>query len=130
MRIEFVPSSAVPVSVIAHAGAPVSVAVPSASHEMVLPDSVPDAVPATFRLPAHVALNEPLALVAVCSVGFHLKSTHVEGEGITPLDAEAHVPMRALMVAVPLVGPVTVDLCSNPTHPAAASATATTIAKA
>src|SRR6185436_1342949 len=124
MRIEFVPSSAVPVSVIAHAGAPVSVAVPSAPHVIVLPDSVPDAVPATFSPPA------PVALVAVCSVGFHLKSTHVEGEGITPLDAEAHVPMRALMVAVPLVGAVTVDLCSNPTHPAAASATATTIAKA
>src|SRR3954463_9603437 len=98
MRIEFVPSSAVPVSVIAQGLPPVSVAVPFAAHMIVLPVSVPDAAPATFSPPARVALNEPIALVAVCCVGFHLKSTQVDGEGMMLLDADAHVPMSALTV--------------------------------
>src|SRR3954470_5929959 len=128
MRIEFAPSSAVPVNVIAHGvELPGSVAVPFAPHATVVPVSVPDAVPATLRPPAHVALNEPLAVVAVCSVGCHWKSTHVDGDGIAPPDVEAHVPISASAVEV---GPVTDDSCSKPTQPAAAIATATTIAKA
>ena len=85
------------------------------------PLSTPCAVPATFRSPAQVALNEPLALVAVCSVGFHLKSEQLETAGIT-LDADAQVPINALTPAE--VGLVVVLVCSKPAQPAAATATA------
>ena len=90
---------------------------------MTVPLSVPCAVPDTFRSPAHVALNDPLALVAVSSVGFHLKSEQVEAEGIT-LDADAQVPINALTPAA--LGPVVVLVCSKPAQPAAATATANT----
>jgi hypothetical protein len=80
-------------------------------------------VPATFRLPAQVALNVPLALVAVCSVAFHLKSEHVDAEGIT-LDAETQLPISALTPAA--LGLVVVVECSKPAQPAAATARATT----
>ena len=94
-----------------------------AVHVIVLPVSVPDAVPATFRLPAQVALNEPFAVVAVCSVAFHLKSVQVEPAGIT-LDAVAEVqdPIRALTPDE--VGAVVVLVCSKLVQPATATQTA------
>jgi hypothetical protein len=90
---------------------------------------VPDAVPETFRSPAQVALNEPFAVVAVCSVAFHLKSTHVDMVGI-PLaaaEADAHVPIRAA-TPVPL-GLVVVLVCSKLVQPATATETATAQAR-
>src|SRR6476646_6908922 len=108
--MEFTPSSAVPFKVIAQLGSDGAVAFPAALHVMVEPLSVPSAVPASFKSPAHVALNEPFADVGVSSVAFHLKSAHDEADGITPAVADAHVPMRAATV-VPL-GPVTVVLFS------------------
>jgi hypothetical protein len=83
---------------------------------------VPCAVPETFKSPAQVALNEPFALVAVCSVAFHLKSEQVDGEGIT-LDADAQLPINALTAAVGLVVVLT---CSKLVQPEAATARANT----
>ena len=124
-RIESMPSSAVPVSVMAHEGSPGAVAVPLALHAITEPLRVPWAVPATFRSPAQVALNDPLAEDAVCSVTFHLKSVHVDGDGMTldAVDAEAQLPISAATPAV--VGPVVVLECSKPAQPAAAAAAAT-----
>lgn len=64
--IESVPSVAVPVKLIAQEVRPGAVAFPSALHLMV-PEEVkaPCAVPVSFNSFAHVALNEPLAEVAV-----------------------------------------------------------------
>jgi hypothetical protein len=60
-----------------------------------------------------------LALVAVCSVAFHLKSEQLATEGIT-LDAEAQVPIKALTPVA--LGLVVVLVCSKPAQPAAATA--------
>src|SRR5687767_2126897 len=90
---------------------------------MTVPLSVPWAVPATFRSPAQLALNEPFAFVAVCSVGVHLKSEQLETEGIT-LEADAHVPINALTPAA--VGLVVVLTRSKLVQPAAATASANT----
>ena len=68
------PISAVPLSVMGHAGSPGTDAVAAAFHATVDPDKVPLAVPATFKPPAHVALNVPLAVLPVSCVTFHLKS--------------------------------------------------------
>jgi hypothetical protein len=82
--------------------------------------NVPSAVPLTFRSPAHVAPNEPLALVAVWSVTFHLKSVQLLAVGM--MFDEDQFPASALM---PLAeGPVRVLFRSYPKQPAAASATA------
>ena len=116
MRIEFAPSSAVPVSVIAHNGTAGACDTPVADQLITVPLSVPCAVPATFRSPAQLALNEPFALVAVCSVGDHLKSEQLATGGIA-LDADAHVPINALTPAA--VGLVVVLVCSKPAQPAA-----------
>jgi hypothetical protein len=64
--MEFVPSSAVPVSVIEHGdtGRFVAVAVPLAFHATVVPLIVPDAVP-EYTIPLQLALNAPIAVVAV-----------------------------------------------------------------
>ena len=117
--MEFAPSSAVPVSMIGHdPSVPVIVPRPFAVQSIVVaPVSVPDAVPATFRPPAQVALNEPLAVVAVCSVAVHLKSVHVDAAGIAPADAvaEVHLPIKEV-TPVP-VGPVVVVLCSKLVQP-------------
>jgi hypothetical protein len=66
------------------------------------------AVPDTFKSPAHVALKDPLAELEVCSVGFHLKSVHVEGDGMTLAPLDAQFPISA-STAVEL-GPVMVVL--------------------
>jgi hypothetical protein len=73
--------------------------------------SVPDAVPATFRLPAQVALNDPMADVGVCCVGVHLKSVQLDGDGTTLLDTDCQVP-RSASRADAGVGPVLVCLLS------------------
>ena len=73
------------------------------------PFSVPVAVPATFRSPAHDALNEPFAEVEVCSVAFHLKSVHEAVAGITLADADVQLPISALTPAVVGLGIVVFD---------------------
>ena len=80
-------------------------------------------MPEAFRSPAHAALNDPFALVAVNSVAFHLKSEQLEAEGIA-LDADAQVPINALTPAA--LGPVVVLERSKAAQPAAATATANT----
>ena len=107
---------------IAQLGKSPAVAVPLADHATVDPVSVPAAVPCTFSPPAQFALNEPFAVVDVCSVAFHLKSVHVEAAGIVLDVADAHVPMSA---ATPVeLGLVIVVLFSMPTQAADAAATA------
>ena len=115
--MESVPSSAVPVSVIAHDGTPGPVAFPDALHAIVDPLSDPSAVPVTSRLPAHVALNNPFAVVEVCSVTDHLKSVHEDGDGATL--ADAHDPISALTPGDE--GPVMELVCSKLVHAAAAT---------
>ena len=84
---------------------------------MVEPLNDPWAVPLTFRLFPHVALNEPFADEPVCSVTFHLKSVQDEADGTTLVDDQ--VPMSELMpVEDGLVGEVP---WSNPTQPTAAA---------
>jgi hypothetical protein len=80
-RIESTPSSAVPVSVMGHAGNPGTEAAAWAFHAIVEPARLPLAVPATLSPPAHVALNVPLALLPVCSVTLHLKFEQAPGVG-------------------------------------------------
>ena len=126
-RIEFTPSSAVPVSEIAHDGISAVTATPLACHATVVPVSVPDAVPDTFRPPAQVALNDPIADVGDCCVGVHLKSEQLEGEGATLAEAEVQEPTSASTVAVVELGMVV--LLSYPTHPLAATHTANAQAK-
>jgi hypothetical protein len=60
-----------------------------------------------------------LAVAAVCSVTFHLKSEQVEGVGTT-LDVETHVPINALTPVA--LGLVVVLVCSKPAQPMAATA--------
>src|SRR4051812_22983133 len=94
-----------------HDGRPAAVAVPAAPQVITEPLRVPCAVPSSFSCPAQVALNDPDALVADCSVTFHLKSVHVLAEGMRLV--EVHVPPSALR---PLeVGP-RLFLVSNSRH--------------
>jgi hypothetical protein len=74
--------------VIAQLGIVGDCAVPFALHAIAVPLSVPDAVPCSFKSPAHVALNDPLAVVPVCSLGFHLKSVQVVAVGTMAADAQ------------------------------------------
>jgi hypothetical protein len=108
---------------------PGAVAFAVADQLTTLPLNVPVAVPATFRSPAHDALNEPVADVAVCCVGFHLKSVQVDGEGMTLELTEAHVPIKA---ATPVAeGPVdVVVLLEYPTQPLTVTARHMAMAKA
>ena len=75
---------------------------------MVEPLIVPWAVPVSLRSLAQVALNEPLAVLPVCSVMFHLKSAQELGVGMR-LDevqlpsSEPPLPRRSRRRAVPLV---------------------------
>jgi hypothetical protein len=84
-------------------------------------------VPDTFRSPAHDALNEPFAELEVCSVGLHLKSVHVAGDGMTLAPAEAQLPIKAATPAA--VGAVEVVLLEYPTQPKAAEATHRIVAR-
>src|SRR3972149_8586598 len=82
-RIESAVSSAVPVRAIPQLVRPGAVAVPCALQAIVpVPVSEPWAVPATFRSPAHDALNDPLAVAGGCSVTLHLKSVHEAAAGM------------------------------------------------
>src|SRR5262245_7244022 len=101
--MESTPSSAVPESVIGHAGRFGTDAVACAFQVIVDPDSVPLAVPETFKSPAQVALNAPLAVFPVCCVTFHLKSLHAAAAG-TRLDDDQLPRSPATPV---LEGPVT-----------------------
>jgi hypothetical protein len=86
------------------AGSEAAVAVPAALHVIVAPLSVPSALPVSFRSPAHVALNEPFADDDVSSVGVHLKSVHVDDDGMAPDVADVQVPISAAIdVALGLV---------------------------
>jgi len=106
MRIEFAPSSAVPVSDTAHDGISGVVAIAWPLHVTVVPLSVPPAVPEAFRPPAQDAVNEPTAEVADCCVGVHVKSVQLEGEGMMLVDADFQVPTSASAVVVGLLGAV------------------------
>jgi hypothetical protein len=74
-----------------------------------------------------VALNDPIADVGDCCVGVHLKSVQLDGEGMMLADADVHVPTSASTDAD--VGLGVVVLLSYPTHPPAATQTASAQAK-
>lgn len=59
---------------------------------------IPCAVPVSLRSPAHVALNEPFADVAVCSLTFQTKSVHVLGVGMSEDDVQ--LPSSELLPAI------------------------------
>jgi len=69
----------------------------------------------SFKSPGQLALNDPLADDAVCSVTFHLKSEHVLGVGINVDDVQ--LPNNELLPAID--GSVSELLCSTPVQPAA-----------
>ena len=72
-------------------------------------------MPVNFRSPAQLALNDPFAVVAVCSVTFHLKSVQVLGVGINVDDVQ--LPSSELLPDA--LGSVDELRCSNPAHPVA-----------
>ena len=84
---------------------------------MTEPLSTPVAVPLSFSCPAQVALNEPFAEVAVCSVTFQLKSVQVFGDGIS--EVEDQLPASAPM---PVAVGSRLLLCSNSKQPVVVSA--------
>jgi len=89
---------------------------------IVVPFSVPAAVPDTLRPPAQLALNDPIADVGDCCVGVHLKSVQLDGAGMTLADVDCQVPTSAATVLS--VGLVTVVLLSYDTHAPAAAQSA------
>ncbi len=119
--IESVPSVAVPVSLMAQEVRPGAVALPSADQAMAeLEVNAPCATPVSFRSPGQVALNDPFAVVPVCSVTSHLNAVQVLGVGMRE-EAEAQLPIRALLP--PAEGEVGELVRSTPAQPAAAAAT-------
>jgi hypothetical protein len=104
-----------------HELTPGALALPTADQTIDEPLSDPCAIPLTFKSFAHVALNDPFAIVEVCSVTVHLKSVQEEADGATLV--EDHVPMSALRPDAD--GPVCVLVCSNPKQPAAIAAALT-----
>ena len=121
MRIESTCSSAVPLSETAQEVKPGAVALAVPLQAMVAEVvNAPCAVPLSFRSPAQLALKFPLALVAVCSVTFHLKSVHESGDGMRLPDDQ--LPRRAPLPAMP--GSVEALLCSKPTQPGVAKVAA------
>ena len=111
--------SAVPFSEIAQELSPGSAALPSADHSIPEPLRAPDAVPESFKTLAHVALNEPLAVVSVWLVTFQTKSVQALGEGMS--DEEVQSPASALS---PVEEGARLLLCSNSRHPDDAAAIA------
>ena len=113
-RIEFIPSSAVPVSVMAHDVICGVDPVACACQLIELPLSVPLAVPVKWRPPAHDAANDPAADVGDCCVGVQVKSVQLDADGMMPVDADFHVPTSESTAAdvVGLLG--TVVLLSYP----------------
>jgi hypothetical protein len=80
-------------------------AVPWACQVIVVPLSVPLAVPTACSPPAQVALKEPAAAVADCWLGVHVKSVQLDADGMMFVDADFHVPTSASAVgAAALVG--------------------------
>jgi hypothetical protein len=77
------------------------VPLPVAVHVMVSPDNVPVAVPVTVRLPAHVAVNVPVAPVADAEVIVHLKFEQVLVSTVSD-ETELHAPVRDPSVGVVL----------------------------
>jgi hypothetical protein len=76
--------------------------------------SAPSAVPVNFKSPGQLALNDPLADDAVCSVTFHLKSVQVLGVGMSVDDVQ--FPSSELLPAAE--GSVSELLCSRLVQPA------------
>ena len=114
--IESVLSVAEPESFIAHEVSPGALALPSAFQLITVGDArLPSATPVNFKSPGQLALNDPLADDAVCSVTFHLKSEHVLGVGINVDDVQ--LPNNELLPAID--GSVSELLCSTPVQPAA-----------
>jgi hypothetical protein len=109
IRIESTPSSAVPVSEIVQLVIPGAVALPLALQLITAVEFVanePCAVPDTCRSPAHVALKDPAAEVAVSCDAFHLKLVQDAGEGMMVDDDQ--LPDRAPMPVAE--GPVSLAL--------------------
>lgn len=75
--------------------------------------SLPSAMPESFRLPAQVALKDPLAVVAVCSLTDHLKSPQALGDGM--MFPEVHTPTNAVVPVA--AGPVMLLLRSKLKQP-------------
>jgi hypothetical protein len=124
--IESVPIAAVPVSVIAHEGKPGPVALPFALHSIVVGDlRAPSAVPVNFRSPGQLALNDPFADDAVCSVTFHLKSVQVLGVGMRVEDVQ--LPSSELLPAAE--GSVSELLCSRLVQPAVTTPAASSMTR-
>jgi hypothetical protein len=114
-----VPSVAVPVSEIRQDARPGPVALPVALHAIAAGFvNAPSATPVSFSSPAHVALKEPLAEVAVCSETFQTKLVQVLGVGTSDEDVQA--PRSELLPAAE--GPVVELSRSNPVQPAVATA--------
>ena len=99
---------------------PGAVPTPVALQLIVEPLRVPSAFPVSLRTPAHVALNAPLTLVAVCSDTFHLKSVQELGDGMRLL--EDQLPISAPIPGA--LGPVTVLFRSKPIQARLEAATA------
>jgi hypothetical protein len=118
-EIESVPIVAVPVNEIAHEVRPGPVAFPSALQLSEVGEvNAPWAAPVNLRSPGQLAVNDPFAVVPVCSVTFHLKSVHVLGVGMSVDDVQ--LPSSELIPAA--VGSVEELRCSKPAHPIAALA--------
>lgn len=115
MRIESTSSSAVPVRLTVHDVKPGAVAFALPLQLMMAgPLKLPSAVPVTVKSPAHVALNDPLALVLVCSLTVQTKFAQELGAGIK--FAEVQLPINAPLPAA--LGPVRELSRSKPIQPA------------
>src|SRR6476646_1069998 len=126
MVIASVPIDAVPLSAIAHEGRPGPAAFPVALHSIAVGDlSAPSALPVNFRSPGQLALNDPFADAAVCSVTFHLKSVQVLGVGMSVDDVQ--LPRSELLPAAEVS--VSELLCSRLVHPVITRVEASNIAK-
>jgi hypothetical protein len=124
--IESVPIEAVPVRAIAHEGSPGPAAFAFALHSICVGVlRLPSAVPVNFRSPGQLALNDPFAEDAVCSVTFHLKSVQVLGVGIRVDDVQ--LPSSELLPAAD--GSVIELLCSRLVQLATTVLPARTMAK-
>ena len=119
MLIDSVPTVAFPLSAIKQDVRPGAVALPEAVHAMVVGlVKAPFAVPVSLRSPAHVALKDPLADVAVCSATVHTKLVQVLGDGM--IEDEVQDPSSELFPAA--VGDVNELSRSKLVHPVAAAA--------
>src|SRR5215510_537312 len=124
--IESVLIVAVPVSASAHEVRPGPAAFAFALHSIVVGVlRLPSAVPVNFRSPGQLALNDPFAEDAVCSLTFHLKSVQVLGVGMS-VD-EVQLPSSELLLLAD--GSVSELLCSRLVQPATAVPAASNMAR-